>query len=80
MIPVHPEWMKRGACLNVNPALFFPHREDLIEDTREAKAVCATCRVCDECLVFGMGERYGIWGGLTANDRKALKRHRRSVA
>lgn len=39
-----------------------------------AKSVCATCEVQTECLLYGLFEEYGIWGGLSGRQRKALRR------
>lgn len=37
----------------------------------EAKTVCANCVVRAECLAYAesRGQRYGIWGGLTPQER-----------
>lgn len=37
----------------------------------KAKALCAVCPVQQECLDFALdtGQRFGIWGGLTARQR-----------
>ncbi|GAB3219306.1 hypothetical protein GCM10027447_01860 [Glycomyces halotolerans] len=39
-----------------------------------AKRVCALCPVKDDCLDVALtyGEDYGIWGGLTAAERRDL--------
>jgi len=39
-----------------------------------AKKFCARCPVRAECLVEGMTERYGIWGGYTPDERALLRR------
>lgn len=41
---------------------------------QDAKAVCASCQVREECLdhALAQGERYGIWGGLTDIERRHL--------
>jgi WhiB family transcriptional regulator, redox-sensing transcriptional regulator len=65
--------------------LFFPPdggREkwsDKTERERQAVALCACCPAITECLdeAETRGERWGIWGGLTAGQRRA---RRRSVA
>ncbi|WP_460539221.1 WhiB family transcriptional regulator [Glycomyces halotolerans] len=40
-----------------------------------AKRICAACEVKDDCLDVALkyGEDYGIWGGLTAVERRGLK-------
>lgn len=39
--------------------------------TEEARAICMTCQVRDECLDYALdtGETEGIWGGLTPQER-----------
>lgn len=39
-----------------------------------AKNLCAECPVRLQCLEAGMDEDHGIWGGLNAKERKALRR------
>ena len=42
----------------------------------EAKAVCRTCKVIDACLKCALdtNQDYGVWGGLSEDERRALKR------
>ena len=74
---IAPEpWMREGACLGVDPELFFPTTGDwAVSDA--AKAICATCPVRDACLAYALrnGETDGIWGGTSANQRKRLRKH-----
>lgn len=60
-------------CLGVNPDLFFPERG---ESTREAKQVCATCKVRAECLQYALDnhEKFGIWGGKSERERRRMRR------
>ena len=46
----------------------------------EAKAICAGCPVRDACLAYALdtGEAYGVWGGLSEDERRALLRQRRA--
>lgn len=69
-------WRQRGACVGVDPALFFP---DIGDTGRHAKAVCAGCVVRVECLNHALEHREdeGIWGGLSRIERRALPRPRR---
>lgn len=41
---------------------------------RQAKAFCASCPVRVECLMCGMAEEHGVWGGLTVKERRTLAR------
>ena len=70
-----PEWMSSGNCRGVDPNLFFTTRG---ESTEDAKAVCATCPVTTQCLQYALGnvEMFGIWGGLTEQERRPLRRQR----
>lgn len=63
----------KGACAQTDPEAFFPEKGG---SPREAKAVCGRCWVKDECLRYAMAhdERFGIWGGLTARERRRLKK------
>ena len=39
-----------------------------------AKAVCSGCPVIDSCLRWALAARepYGVWGGLSVEEREAL--------
>jgi len=63
--------MDDAACVEVGTEFFFP---DMGESNRDAKAICAPCPVRAQCLAFGMGEAYGVWGGLSEKERRRLKR------
>ena len=66
-------WQTHGMCLGLDPALFFPERG---ESTDQARAVCAACPVQTDCLQAALDrkERFGIWGGTSARERKHLRR------
>mgnify|MGYP002651610175 CR=1 FL=1 len=42
--------------------------------TRDAKKVCVGCEVRSECLEYALlhDERFGIWGGLSAEERRRM--------
>jgi WhiB family redox-sensing transcriptional regulator len=71
-------WQSRGACQGVDPELFFPPEKVSAERVRVqeaiAKAVCRSCPVAGLCLSSALEERleFGVRGGLTAEDRKAV--------
>ena len=65
--------LPNAACTNVDPEIFYA--EDQIhpdtEAVEEARLVCASCAEQKSCLVWGLDhENYGMWGGLTANERR----------
>lgn len=68
-------WMDRASCSEVAPDLFFAEGGNLA-DTARAKKVCEGCFVVEECLQYALVNRfdYGVWGGLTVNERRSLLR------
>ena len=48
---------------------------------REARAVCSGCPVRLECLADALDNRmdFGVWGGMTERERRALLRRRPEV-
>lgn len=79
-------WRNQAACKNEDPELFFPigTTGPAIEQARTAKRVCTVCAVREECLEFALVSKQdaGIWGGLTEDERRSLRRlrQRRRVA
>jgi WhiB family redox-sensing transcriptional regulator len=71
-------WRDRAACLNEDPELFFPigNTGPALIQIEEAKAVCRRCEVIGDCLSWAIesGKEDGVWGGLSADERRALKR------
>lgn len=66
-------WADHGACRGLDPDLFFPEKAGA--EIRFAQAVCARCPVIAECREWGiLHEIHGIWGGLTQNERRAIRR------
>ncbi|GAB3656425.1 WhiB family transcriptional regulator [Nocardioides korecus] len=68
-----PGWQERGLCAQTDPEAFFPEKGG---STREAKKVCLTCDVRQDCLEYALenDERFGIWGGLSERERRKLKK------
>lgn len=64
-------------CQSVDPETFFPDPTDLAL-TREAKLLCKQCnvKIKKDCLTFALINKigYGIWGGLTTDERRNFKR------
>jgi WhiB family redox-sensing transcriptional regulator len=72
----HVDWRELAACLSEDPELFFPISgtgRGLLQAFR-AKAVCLRCAVRQRCLDYALDthEAYGIWGGLSENERHVL--------
>ena len=70
------DWVDRAACAGTDHRLFFGLTDRLVT---EARAVCAGCPVQAECLSYAMDneEQFGVWGGLTVRERRALRRWER---
>jgi WhiB family redox-sensing transcriptional regulator len=80
------DWQLRGACRVADPALFF-HPEGERGPSRRnrevsAKAVCERCPVRRECAQHALAVRepYGVWGGLSEDERDAILADRRLAA
>lgn len=75
------DWRHRAACRDIDPELFFPigTTGPALLQVAEAKSVCRRCDVRAECLRWAMdsGQDSGVWGGLTEDERRALKRRGR---
>lgn len=71
-------WRVLGTCLDYEPELFFPAGETGLaaEQAQAAVAVCQECPVMLECLAYAVetGQRFGVWGGTTAEDRARIRR------
>ena len=72
------EWRAASACLSADPELFFPigNTGPALLQIDEAKQVCQRCAVMDSCLQWALesGQDSGVWGGLSEDERRALKR------
>lgn len=71
------EWAVRGSCRNTDPdALFVQGAAQ-----NRAKAVCLGCPVRTECLADALDHRieFGVWGGMTERERRALLKRRPNV-
>ncbi|MCZ7376518.1 WhiB family transcriptional regulator [Micromonospora sp. WMMC250] len=66
-------WQDRALCAQSDPAAFFPEKG---ESNREAKRICRRCEVQAECLKWALetDERFGIAGGLSERERRAMKK------
>lgn len=68
-------WQDEAACAGLGLDVWFaPDREqaaDRAQREEDAKRICGVCPVRDACLAHALNydERYGIWGGLTEEER-----------
>ena len=65
-------WQDKAACLDADPSLFLT---GVTSRVMQAKEICATCAVIDECLAFALANQdieATVYGGLTGDERKPL--------
>ena len=80
MVTFRPDaqsWIALSACRTVDPEELFVTGAA----QNRAKAVCQGCPVRTECLSHALDNRveFGVWGGMTERERRALLRHRPDV-
>ena len=72
-------WRARAACRGHDVRVFYPDSE---KGSAAALRVCASCPVRAACLEHALaaGERHGVWGGKTEDERRAIRRQRREAS
>jgi len=80
------DWQLQGACRGEDPNAFF-HPEGERGAAREnraelAKSICRRCPVLDECATHALAARepYGVWGGMSEEDRESIYRRKQALA
>ncbi|WP_307804648.1 WhiB family transcriptional regulator [Streptomyces sp. VRA16 Mangrove soil] len=80
------QWQERAACRGMNSATFFSPTGERGRARREreegARRICGRCDVADVCAATALarGETYGVWGGLSYDERRDRARPRASAA
>lgn len=71
------EWAVNAACRNTDPDTLFVQGAA----QNRVKAICLGCEVRTECLSDALDNRveFGVWGGMTERERRALLRRRPNV-
>ena len=69
-------WVELAACRGGSVDLFVRGAEQ-----NRAKQTCASCLVRAECLAEALDNRieWGVWGGMTERERRALLRRKPNV-
>lgn len=72
------DWRHRAICRREDPELFWPVGTSgpALQQIAEAKSVCRRCPVQAACLEWALesGQDGGVWGGMSEDERRALKR------
>jgi WhiB family redox-sensing transcriptional regulator len=74
MPPYKPmPWFEEAACTSSDPDAWWPAKGGNID---KAKRICRDCPVRAPCLKYALdtNQKDGIWGGLSVNERRKLKR------
>ena len=68
------DWARVAACRQTQPDQLFVKGAQ----QNKAKQVCAACPVRTECLAEALDNQieWGVWGGMTERERRALLRRR----
>jgi hypothetical protein len=74
-MPGKVDWLKAN-CKGINTELFYMETDELAErkiQTTMIRRVCFTCPIQKACLQEGLNEKWGVWGGLSAQERFRIK-------
>ena len=68
------DWTSAAACRQAHPDHLFVRGAE----QNKAKQLCASCPVRTECLAEALDNQieWGVWGGMTERERRALLRRR----
>jgi len=71
------DWSARAACKTADPDSLFVQGAA----QNRAKTICVGCSVRTECLADALDNRieFGVWGGMTERERRALLRRRPQI-
>ena len=70
-----PRDFEAPLCAQTDPEAFFPEPGHNLQF--EVKNICGRCEHQIECAEWGLKhERFGIWGGLSELQRRAIRKQR----
>ena len=71
------DWAVHAACRGTDPDSLFVQGAA----QKRAKTICLGCSVRTECLADALDNEveFGVWGGMTERERRALLRRRPNV-
>lgn len=71
------DWPAQAACRGADPDILFVQGAA----QNRVKSMCAGCTVRTECLADALDNEieFGVWGGMTERERRALLRKRPDV-
>jgi WhiB family redox-sensing transcriptional regulator len=77
MIYFTDEEFEAAACKSVGTEAYYVDDRANAMAVRALKTVCSSCEIIGKCLEVALAnnEMYGVWGGMSESERKALKRN-----
>jgi WhiB family redox-sensing transcriptional regulator len=73
--PRDTSWHERAACAAApNPEIFYPIETNKAAAEPARAAFCSRCEVKTVCLLDGLNEDYGVWGGLSEKERRKVRK------
>lgn len=71
-------WVNEAGCYDQPIEVFYPPEDDPKATYKVARSLCERCPVRLPCLDYALetGEKWGMWGGLTPEERTREKRCR----
>lgn len=78
VIDKYDDWRNYSACSQSDPELFFPSIGTSKKSIAKARSICLTkCDVLKKCREFALShyEPFGMFGGLTPDERKEIRRN-----
>jgi WhiB family transcriptional regulator, redox-sensing transcriptional regulator len=77
------DWRSKAACQDRDTELFFPLGAAglALDQLEQAKLICRHCEVVAHCLSWALatGQDAGVWGGLSEDERRELRRRQRQA-
>ncbi|MHA4855024.1 WhiB family transcriptional regulator (plasmid) [Rhodococcus sp. ZPP] len=83
---INPDWQHHASCRGADTEIFFSpdgeRRSIRSQRERAAKQICQACPVLADCRAHALtaAETYGIWGGMSENERAHHTRRTRRTA
>lgn len=76
-MPWNEDWTSQAACRENTPDDLFVKGAA----QHKAKVICGACPVRTECLAEALDNQieWGVWGGMTERERRAVLRRRPNV-
>ena len=82
MLRKEVDW-KQASCRGLDTNIFFMTASELADkeciEVIALRQLCFACPIWKECLTMGFKhERYGTWGGVTGDERMAIRAKKHS--